>query len=356
MKESIFDKTIQELEIFCIFKGFKKFNASQVMRWIYFNKVYDFSRMTDVPKNLRIELSQSFKTEFPDIIKINREEDHNGRSEKYLLKLKDGEEIESVLLSYDKRKTLCISSQVGCKMGCIFCETGYSGFTRNLTSGEILSQILLIGEQSGENISNAVFMGMGEPLDNMDSLNKSISIMTAPAMMSIAPRKITISTCGLTDKFGSIENKKCKIAVSLNASDNKTRSMLMPVNKKYPLEDIIALTGKTKPSIHNKITMEYVLIKGINDGIKDASRLGKMFSPSRVKFNLIPLNERNSADRKENDSPLSGMKKPEDGVINAFKEKLIKYGFTVTVRFSKGRGINGGCGQLKAAVKRPADK
>lgn len=341
-KGSLFDKSQQELEEFCVLNGFKKYNAHQVMRWIYFHQTLDFFRMTDIPKSLMEKLTDNFDACLPEILDATYEEDANGNSKKYLIRLDDDKTIESVFINYGSRKTLCVSSQIGCKMGCVFCETAGLGFSRNLSSGEILSQILLIRKDVKEKITNVVFMGMGEPLDNIAEVEKSLNIMSDNNFLAIAPRKITISTCGLLDKLMDAEKFKYKIAISLNASDDITRNRLMPVNKKFPLKDIVDLIRHKKPSVHNKITLEYVLIKGVNDSILNAKELIKMFSPSRVKFNLIPLN------KGENSIFLKNLERPDDGVINDFKIKLLKAGFTVTTRFSKARSINGGCGQLTA--------
>ncbi len=363
-KKSLFDKSQRELEEFCVLSGFKRYNARQIMRWVYFYQTFDFAKMTDIPKFLRDELMNNFHTGLPAILETTYEEDIKGYSKKYLIGLKDNKTIESVLINYnDGRKTLCISSQTGCKMGCAFCETAGLGGGRNLSSGEILSQILLISADIKEaglgpapvhsgrahgsaepasKITNVVFMGMGEPLDNMVEVEKSLNIMSDNNFLAIAPRKITISTCGLLDKLKNIEKFKYKIAISLNASDDITRNELMPVNKKFPLEDIVNLINRKKPSIHNKITLEYVLIKGVNDGILNAKELIKMFSPSKVKFNLIPLN------KGKNSIFLKNFERPDNDAVNNFKLKLLKAGFTVTTRFSKARSINGGCGQLTA--------
>ncbi len=341
-KESLFDKSQQELEEFCISKEFKKYNARQIMRWVYFYQTFDFTKMTDISKSLIGELLNNFHTNLPEIAGATYEEDINGYSKKYLIRLADDMTIESVLINYNNRKTLCVSSQIGCKMGCAFCETAGLGAGRNLSSGEIISQILLISKDIKEKITNVVFMGMGEPLDNMIELKKSLNIMSDNKFLAIAPRKITVSTCGLLDKLNDIEKFKCKIAISLNASDDITRSRLMPVNKKFPLKNIVNLINLQKPTVHNKITLEYVLIKGINDNISNAKELIKMFSPSKVKFNLIPLN------KGEDSIFLKNLERPEGSVINDFKVKLLKAGFTVTTRFSKAQSINGGCGQLTA--------
>ncbi len=340
----IFDKSQKELEEYCIEKGFKKYNAEQIMRWIYYCRLFDFSKMTDIPKPLRKNLTDNFNAVLSEIVDTQYETDAGGGSKKYLIKFRDGGIIESVLINYRNRKTLCLSSQIGCRMGCAYCETSGLGFTRNLTSGEIISQILTVENDTGIGITNIVFMGMGEPLDNIEEVEKSLDIISNDKFIGIAPRKITVSTCGMLNVLSGLNfnEYRYKIAVSLNASDNITRSMLMPINKKFPIENLSALINGKKPSVHNKTTIEYVLIKGINDGIENAKKLIKMFSPAKVKFNLIPLN------KEQNSIYLKNFERPDDAEVDNFKSKLAKAGFTVTVRFSKASSINGGCGQLKA--------
>ncbi len=340
----IFDKSQKELEEYCVKNGFKKYAAEQIMRWIYSSRLFDFSKMTDIPKLLRKNLTDNFNAALPEIIDTQYETDTCGSSKKYLIRFRDGGTVESVSINYKNRKTLCLSSQIGCRMGCAYCETSGLGFTRNMTSGEIISQILAVENDTGGRITNIVFMGMGEPLDNIKEVEKSLDIISNDKFIGIAPRKITVSTCGLLNVLSglNLNEYKYKIAVSLNASDNVTRSMLMPVNKKFPIESLAGLINGKKPSIHNKITIEYVLIKGINDGIENAKKLIKMFSPANVKFNLIPLN------KEQNSIHLKNFERPEDAEVDNFKSKLAKAGFTVTVRFSKALSINGGCGQLKA--------
>jgi len=345
-KYRIFDKSQKELEEYCIAKGFKKHNAEQIMRWIYSRRLFDFTKMTDIPKPLRENLAGDFNVSLSEIIDTRYETDDEGGSKKYLIKFQDGETAESVLINYRKRKTLCLSSQIGCKMGCVYCETSGLGFKRNLTSGEIISQILTVENDTGDTITNIVFMGMGEPLDNIEEVEKSLDIISDDKFIGIAPRKITVSTCGLLNVLSRLNfnEYRYKIAVSLNASDNMTRNMLMPVNKKFPIEKLAALINSKKPSVHNKTTIEYVLIKGINDSIENAVKLIKLFSPAKVKFNLIPLN------KEQNSLYLKNFERPDDAAVDNFKSKLAKAGFTVTVRFSKALSINGGCGQLKAKM------
>ena len=344
MKMSIFDLSLKELEDFSVNSGGKKFNAKQIMKWIYNDSIYDFNKMTDISKAFREKLIGSMDTALPEIMDSSLEYDSNGRSIKYLLRLKDGEAVESVFMDRGKRKTLCVSSQVGCKMQCVFCTTGNFGFKRNLTSGEILAQLLVVKNKTGDKISNVVFMGMGEPLDNFGEVKKALDIISDVNFIGIAPRRITISTCGIMNRLSEILNGskyRYKIAISLNAVTNSLRDQLMPVNKKFPIESIVETVNRTKPSIHNKITIEYILIKDINDHTEDAKGLIKLFSPRTVKFNIIPFN------MSEIDPDIN-YERSDDKTANEFKNKLIKAGFTVTLRHSRAQSINGGCGQLKS--------
>ena len=344
MKKNILNLSKKELEEYCTANGFKKYGAEQILRWVYQSRAFDFSIMSDISKNLRVKLDEDFCVKLSEIIDVKYENDENGYSKKYLIKFENGDIVESVSIAHKNRITLCVSSQVGCRMGCVYCETAGMGFSRNLTSGEIISQLLTVENDNSDKITNIVFMGMGEPLDNINEVEKALEILSNDKLIGIAPRRITVSTCGLINvlKESDINLYKYKLAISLNASDNETRNMLMPVNKKFPLEKIAELVNLKKPSLHNKITIEYVLIKGLNDRIEDAKRMIKLFSPSKIKINLIPLN------KDENSVYLKNFERPDDSTIDKFKTKLSNAGFTVTVRFSKGGSINGGCGQLKA--------
>jgi 23S rRNA (adenine2503-C2)-methyltransferase len=346
--KNILNLSKKELEEYCTANGFKKYGAEQIMRWIYQNRIFDFSIMSDVSKDLREKLDKDFYVKLSGIIDVKYENDGNGYSKKYLINFENGDIVESISIAHKNRRTLCVSSQVGCRMGCVYCETAGMGFSRNLTSGEIISQLLSVENYENDKITNIVFMGMGEPLDNIVEVEKALEIMSNGKFIGIAPRKITVSTCGLINVLEGfdINDYKYKIAISLNAADNETRSMLMPVNKKFPIEKITELVNFKKPSLHNKITLEYVLIKDLNDQIEDAKRIIKLFSPSKVKVNLIPLN------KAENSVYLKNFERPDNFTVDKFKTKLSNAGFTVTIRFSKGGSINGGCGQLKAQTKR----
>ncbi|RZD15661.1 MAG: 23S rRNA (adenine(2503)-C(2))-methyltransferase RlmN [Candidatus Acididesulfobacter guangdongensis] len=352
-KNSIFCLSLEELEAFCIKNSAKKFNAFQIMKWIYSAKVYDFNNMTNISKTLRASLDYHFNFTMPEITANFREDAADGNySIKYLIKLNDGSAIESVFIDYGKRKTLCVSSQAGCKMLCDFCSTGNSGFQRNLTSGEIISQILLIENECKTKITNIVFMGMGEPLDNLSEVKKALEIISDPNFIGVARRKITISTCGIIDKLIEIKDLKYKIAISLNASNNYSRSQIMPINKKYPIEDIAKFISSGKYFGHNKITLEYVLLKDFNDSINNAKELIKLFFPQNVKFNLIPFNkfdiENTDLAKTSCGTPTkNNYERTSETAYNNFQDKLMKAGFIVTIRHSKAQSIYGGCGQLK---------
>jgi 23S rRNA (adenine2503-C2)-methyltransferase len=355
-QNSIFNLSLKELEIFCINNSAKKFNAFQIMKWIYNAKIYDFNSMTNISKPLRECLDLNFNFRMPEITNSSKEiGDEGNYSIKYLIKLNDGSAIESVFIDYGKRKTLCVSSQAGCKMLCNFCTTGNFGFQRNLTSGEIISQLLLIENKLKIKITNIVFMGMGEPLDNLSEVKKALEIISDANFIGIARRKITISTCGIIDKLNEIKDLKYKIAISLNASNNYLRNQIMPINKKYPVEDIIKFINCGKYFGHNKITLEYVLIKDFNDSINNAKELIKLFSPQNVKFNLIPFNKFDIENMGEtvniNQKQLeNNYERTNETDYNNFQDKLMKAGFVVIIRHSKAQSIYGGCGQLKGSA------
>jgi 23S rRNA (adenine2503-C2)-methyltransferase len=355
-KKSIFCLSLKELETFCIKNSAKKFNAFQIMKWVYSTRIYDFNDMTNISKSLRETLNSNFNFKLPEITASFKEDTTDGNySMKYLIKLDDGCTIESVFIDYGKRKTLCVSSQVGCKMLCDFCSTGNFGFQRNLTSSEIISQILLIENECKVKITNIVFMGMGEPLDNLFEVKKALEIISDPNLIGVARRKITISTCGIIDKLIEIRDLRYKIAISLNASNNYLRNKIMPINKKYPIEDIVKFISCGKYFGHNKITLEYVLIKDFNDSINNAKELIKLFFPQNVKFNLIPFNKfdiKNTELSKTAYGKLTenNYERTSETAYNNFQDKLMKAGFVVTIRHSKAQSIYGGCGQLKGSL------
>jgi 23S rRNA (adenine2503-C2)-methyltransferase len=328
-----------ELTLWFKSKGIQPYRAGQILKWIYLRQADTFDVMTDIKKEIRNQLSQDF---IICRLKKTRIKTSQDGSKKYLFKLNDGKYIESVLIPEKDHYTLCISSQVGCAQGCKFCLTARAGFSRNLTKGEIIAQIRDVAFDIGgqQRLSNIVMMGMGEPLANYSNVVEAIHVITdKDAGLGFSNRKVTVSTSGLVPKLMDLGRETTvNLAVSLNATENKTRDMLMPVNRKYPIEQLLKACANYPLMPRRKITFEYILIKGINDSEQDARRLAKLLRPIRAKINLIPFN---SYEKSEFD-------RPDESVILKFKDILSKTNYTAIVRYSKGQDISAACGQLSA--------
>jgi len=319
--------------------GKERYRSIQILRWLYQKGVESFDEMTNLSKKFRQELSQiGF---ISTLSTLNMEQARDG-TKKFLFQLKDGNRIESVLIPDKTRLTLCLSTQVGCALGCRFCLTGKIGWKRDLMVSEILNQILAVRKMLPEktSITNIVLMGMGEPLANYKNTLKAIELMAHPDAFKFSSRKITLSTVGLLPELEQLAEEKIsfRLAISLNASEEETRSDLMPVNRRYPLNKILALCKKFPLRPRTRITFEYVMVEGINDSSQDAKRLLKILRGIPSKVNLIPLNE----------APEIPFKKTSEEKIKRFQEILLEGGLTAIVRTSKGREISAACGQLQA--------
>lgn len=320
--------------------GLPRFRNEQILRWLYARRARSFDRMTDISKPTRQMLDTHFTITPPMISEVETSSDG---SRKYLFVLKDGNTIESVLIPERNHYTLCISTQVGCAMGCRFCLTGQSGLTRNLSKAEILDQVLGVLDELPENamrLTNIVLMGMGEPLANYDNVRQAIAILTDNRIgLQFSHRRVTLSTAGIIPRLKDLaQDTNIRLAVSLNASDDQTRSYLMPVNRTYPLEQLIAACAAYPLAARDKITFEYILIRDINDRPEDAKRLARLLKPLRAKINLIPFNEH----------PECQFQRPSQAVIEAFQAELLKRHYTAIIRWSKGTDISAACGQLRA--------
>ena len=315
--------------------GLKGFVADQLSGWVYGKNINDPRSWHNI--SLKNRSIVSGKLDF-SLLKVVRIDSDSAGTHKFLLELNDKKKIESVLIKEKNHFTFCISSQVGCALGCRFCATGWMGFARNLTSGEIVSQVLVmknsLGDYSGK--INLVFMGMGEPLLNYLNVKKALAVFTDERGVGISPRRITVSTAGILKNLKKLENDfpKIKISFSLNASDNAQRIRLMPVSEKEPLDSIINYfrSGKRR----NRITFEYVLISGENDSLQDAEKLVRLVHGIPAKINIIPLNP----------NDFSDFRTPDKEKTDAFAEFLASRGLTVMVRWSKGKDIRSACGQL----------
>jgi len=341
-KTDIKELTGEQLASWLEDRDIENYRAGQILKWIYNREADTFDIMTNLGKEIRKLLSLNFTINRLDIIQIERSQDG---SRKYLFRLEDGNHIESVLIPEKDHYTLCISSQVGCAQGCRFCLTAKGGFVRNLSKSEIVAQVrdILKDQISSKRITNIVFMGMGEPLANLQNVIKAIHTITeADFGLGFSSRRVTVSTAGFVSKLSALGNEtRVNLAVSLNATDNKTRDFLMPVNKKYPIEELLDACRRYNLRPGSKITFEYILIKGINDSAENANQLAELLKEIRSKINLIPFNEHEGSD----------FKRPEESVISNFREILVKKGCTTMVRRSKGEDISAACGQLSAKVK-----
>ena len=316
--------------------GEKKYRVQQVFKWIYEKDELDFENMTSLPEGLRKKLKNDFETELPEI--IERKLSADGTT-KYLLKLYDNHFIETVLIPNEKKNTLCISSQVGCSRNCSFCATGKLGLKRNLNTFEILAQIYLVGKElRPAKLTNIVFMGMGEPLDNFENMIDSLNILQNERCFKFSPRRITVSTCGIIPEITKLGNSgiKVKLAVSLNSAIQEKREKLMPVAKQYSLSELKKTLLDFRKKNPYRITFEYIMMKNVNISEKDAKALIKFAGDISCKINLIKWNEVDSF-------PYHS---PADEEVEIFREKLEVIPAAVTFRQSRGSDIEAACGQL----------
>ena len=334
MKKHILEFLPGELEK-CL-PGEKKYRVNQILNWIYNNREIDFFKMSTLPQSLREELAAKFDNFLPEIIKVDISKDG---TKKFLLSLVDDNKIEMVLIPNDKKNTLCISSQVGCARNCGFCATASLGLIRNLEVCEILSQVFLaIKELKEKKLTNIVFMGMGEPLDNLENVIKAVKILQEEQCFSFSPRRITISTCGIIPKLKELANSglKIKLAVSLNSAIQEKREQLMPVCRKYPLTELKNALLDFRKKTAFRITFEYVMIKDFNVGKEDTKALLKFLGDISCKLNVIKWNEVNSM----------LFKSPSEEEVAEFILRMQKLSSAVTYRKSRGGDIAAACGQL----------
>jgi 23S rRNA (adenine2503-C2)-methyltransferase len=327
-----------ELGGFITLFGKERYRSTQILRWLYQKRVRSIDGMTNLSRKFRQKLNQvGF---ISTLYSLHVEQARDG-TKKFLFQLEDGHRIESVLIPDKKRLTLCLSTQVGCALGCRFCLTGKNGWKRNLTVSEIINQILSVRETLADKISitNIVLMGMGEPLANYENTLKAIELMVHPDAFKFSSRKITLSTVGLLPELERLSKEKIsfRLAISLNASDEETRSHLMPINRRYPLKKILEACRIFPLRRRARITFEYVMIEGINDSPQDAKRLLKILRGIPSKVNLIPLNEALGIP----------FKRPSEEKVIRFQEILMEGGLHVIVRRSKGSEISAACGQLQ---------
>ena len=315
--------------------GEPRFRADQLLSWIYKKRVTQFDEMTNISKAFRTKLNENFSIDILSLEKIVSGQDN--LTHKFLFRLEDGLYIESVFMIENKRKTVCLSSQVGCALNCSFCATGKMGFKRNLQASEIIDQLIFMSRYFNEDITNVVIMGMGEPFLNYDNVLKACDIFSHDKCNSIGKRKITISTSGIIPaiKRFADEGHKYKMAISLNAANNDIRTQLMPINKKYPIAELMNVIRYYFKKTKRRVTFEYVLIQGLNDSQADAEELRRLIHDLPCKINIIPYNE---TDDKYHRSA--------EDAIDEFVKPFLNMNVVISVRRSKGVDINAACGQL----------
>ncbi len=330
--KNIKDFDLQDLEQEFINMGEKKFRAGQVFQWLYVEKVKSFDEMTNLSLELREKLKQNYEICNYKIIK--KLESSDG-TKKYLFDILDGNAIETVLMQYHHGKTICVSSQVGCKMGCKFCASTGIPFVRSLTAGEIVEQILAVEQDIGEKISNVVYMGIGEPLDNYDNVVKSIRILNNQKGMNIGARHISVSTSGLVPRIYDLakENIQCTLSISLHATNNEKRSAMMPVNNAYNIEELMKACKDYIKTTNRRISFEYALAKDNNDNLQDAKELVKLLKGMLCHVNLIPINKIENG---------KFTKSTNENIIK-FRDYLNDNGIVATIRRELGSDIDAAC-------------
>ena len=334
--KNIKDYTLEELKEEIKNLGEKPFRAEQIFKWLYEDKVLSFDDMTNLSIDLRNKLKEIYEIKQ---FKILKKQVASDGTKKYLFDLLDGNAIETVLMQYHHGYSLCVSSQVGCKMGCKFCASTGIPFVRNLTTGEILEQIMAVERDENIRISNVVFMGIGEPLDNYDNVVKAIHLINNPKCLNIGARHISISTSGLVPKIYKLaeENIQCTLSISLHATTNEQRSKMMPVNNTYHIEELLQACKDYIEKTNRRISFEYALAKENNDNLEDAKRLVKLLKGMLCHVNLIPINKIENGE----------FTKSSNENIIKFRDYLNDHGIVATIRRELGSDIDAACGQLR---------
>ncbi|MBI2553207.1 MAG: 23S rRNA (adenine(2503)-C(2))-methyltransferase RlmN [Candidatus Rokubacteria bacterium] len=327
-----------ELEALARRLGADPYRGRQLAAWLFKKGVYDPQAMSNLPKEFRVRLGEEAFVGVPEVERVTRSQDG---SQKVVFRLADGARVQSVLMPDRDRLTLCLSTQVGCGFACAFCFTGTMGLERNLTAGEIVGQLAAVRQtlEPEARVTHLVFMGMGEPLANYDATVKALRLLTHPDAFGYSPRRITVSTVGLVSGIKKLakENLKVNLAISLHATTDEVRERLMPVNRSWSLEDLLAACRRFPLPVRQRMTFEYVLLDGVNDSPEDAILLTRLLKGIRAKVNVIPFN----------DWEGSGFRRPPLQRILGFQATLQEHGITATVRWSKGEDIGAACGQLK---------
>ncbi len=334
--KNIKNYNLDELKQELISLGEKPYRAEQIFKWLYIDKVIEFDEMTNLSLELREKLKQNYAM---CNFKILKKQEAQDGTKKYLFDVLDGNAIETVLMEYHHGKTICVSSQIGCKMGCKFCASTGIAFIRNLQPGEIVEQILAVEQDIGEHISNIVFMGIGEPFDNYDNVMQAIRIINNQKGLNIGARHISISTSGIVPKIYEFADEKlqCTLSISLHATNNQKRSEMMPVNNAYPLEELMQACKEYIKKTNKRISFEYALAKDNNDNLEDAKALVKLLSGMLCHVNLIPINKIENG---------KFTKSSNENIIK-FRDYLNEHGIVATIRRELGSDIDAACGQLR---------
>jgi 23S rRNA (adenine2503-C2)-methyltransferase len=336
-KTELLGMELTELTQFFVAHGFEKFRGEQIYIWLYRRGAVHFDEMTDLPKQLRAWLAEHAVIGYPEMVRVLESSDG---SHKALFKLDDNRAIESVLMPEKDWKTLCLSSQVGCAVACSFCMTGFGGFRRQLRTAEIVAQVLAVKRylNGGEFPRNLVFMGQGEPLNNLDNLIPALRLLTDPNGIGIGARRITVSTSGVVPGIRRLGEAGLgvNLAISLNGSNDEFRTQIMPINKRWPIAQLLNACRTFPMKSNRRITFEYVMLSGQNDSLREARELAELLKGLPAKVNLIPWNP----------DPRLPWKRPSDDRIEAFRNYLSDCRYTTTVRYSKALDVGGACGQL----------
>jgi 23S rRNA (adenine2503-C2)-methyltransferase len=343
LRRNLLESTPDELVSLVESWGEPGYRGGQLAAWIYGKGVADFGAMSNLPRSLRERLAAEATVTAPEVAERHASGDG---SHKLVLRMADGRLIQTVVMPEQDRLTVCVSSQVGCGFGCAFCLTGTMGLVRNLTAGEIVGQVWVAREglPPGAKLTHVVFMGMGEPLANYAATVKALRMLTHPRGFGFSARRVTVSTVGLVQGLERLarENLRVNLAVSLHAATDELRSRLMPVNRGWGLDDLLQACRRFPLPVRQRITFEYALLDGVNDGPDDAARLARRLTGLRAKVNLIPFNSWEG----------SGFRRPSAERIAAFQRRLLDTGVLATVRWSKGEDVGAACGQLRTAERR----
>lgn len=338
MPTELIGLTLEELEHVAVALGEPPYRGRQLARWVYKQRAGTLQHMRNLPEPLRARLDET--ATLSRLRVIGRQDASDGYTTKFLASLPDGNTIETVLMRYDDgRRTVCISTQVGCGMGCTFCATGLAGLTRNLTPGEIVDQVMLAGEQTADRVTHVVFMGMGEPLANYAATLRAVTLINAPYGLGIAMRNLTISTVGLVPQIRRLAEERLQLtlAISLHAPTDDLRSQLVPVNLRWPIAELLAAAREYAAITHRRVTWEYVLMAGVNDRDDQAHLLGRLLRGGGMHLNVIPWN------------PVFGLqyRRPAVDAVRRFAQLVRDGGAPVTVRVERGIDIDAACGQLR---------